>query len=117
MDAQEAREFATKHLSVWNSHDLDAIVDLYSDEIELHSPLASRLVGPPGIVRGKAQLREYFATGLAAYPDLRFVLLDALYGVDSITVYFRSIEDQRVAEVLVLDARKKVRRVFAHYAK
>jgi hypothetical protein len=111
----EAKAFADKHCAVWNTHDLDAILDLYADDVELASPLAAELTGD-GVVRGKHALRDYFASGLRAYPDLEFKLLNTLLCVDSVTLYFTSVSDRPVAEVLFLDEHEKIRRVFAHYS-
>lgn len=53
----------------WNSHDLDRIMGHYSERIEFVSPFIVKLLGdPPGIVRGKEALRDYFSKGLANIP-------------------------------------------------
>jgi hypothetical protein len=111
---EEATAFGEKHCAVWNTHDLDAIVALYADDVELASPLAAELTGG-GVVKGHA-LREYFAAGLSKYPELKFTLLNTLLCVDSVTLYFTSVSDKPVAEVLFLDEHRKIRRVFAHYS-
>jgi hypothetical protein len=115
MTNEEALAFATKHVAVWNSHDLDRILDLYTDDAELTSPLAAAVVGD-SVVSGKAQLRSYFERALQKYPQLRFELVDTLRCASSVTLYFKSIHGQMVAEVLFLDPRHKVEKVFAHYA-
>ena len=115
MTPEEAKAFGVKHCSVWNAHDLDLIMALYSDDVELASPLAAELTGG-GVVRGQEALRAYFARGLERYPDLTFTLLNTLLCVDSVTLYFTSVSDQPVAEVLFLDAAGKIRRVYAHYS-
>jgi hypothetical protein len=115
MNADEAKAFASKHVSVWNTHDLDRIVDLYADDVELASPLAAELTGG-GVVKGKSALRDYFAAALTKHPDLKFELLNTLLCVDSVTLYFTSVSDRPVAEVLFLDRNHKIRQVFAHYS-
>lgn len=115
MTNEEALEFARKHVATWNSHDLDAIMKLYSDRVELTSPLAAAVVGD-NVVRGKEKLREYFSRGLQKYPNLRFELLNTLRCADSVTLYFTSISDKPVAEVLFLDKDNKIDKVFAHYS-
>ncbi len=111
----DAKSFAEHHVAVWNGHNIDDILALYADDVELSSPLAAELTGG-GVVRGKTALRGYFARGLEAYPDLRFTLVDKLLCVDSVTLYYRSINERMVAEVMFLDEDRRVRRVFAHYA-
>jgi len=52
--------------------------------------------------------------GLQSIPNLRFELLAALAGVNSITVYYRGHRGL-AAEVLHFSASGKVREAFAHY--
>ena len=67
--------FAREWIEAWNAHDLERILSHYAEDIVLTSPIAARRLGDPrGTVRGKAALRDYFAQGLAARPDLRFAL-------------------------------------------
>jgi hypothetical protein len=115
LTAAEAKAFGEKHCAVWNTHDLDAIVALYAEDAELASPLAAELTGG-GVVKGRDALREYFASGLLKYPELKLTLLNTLLCVDSVTLYFTSVSDRPVAEVLFLDEHRKIRRVLAHYS-
>ena len=114
MDAAAAIRFAEKHVATWNSHDLDAILQLYTEEAELYSPLASALRGDAS-VRGHAALREYFVQGLQKYPDLHFQLVDTFLCQDSVTLLFRGAGGRLVCEVLFLNDAAKVTRVYAHY--
>jgi len=114
---QRARTLAAEWIDAWNRHDLDAILVHYAEAVEFTSPFVVRLLDDlTGTVRGKAALREYFARGLGAYPDLRFELLQVLVGVNSVTVYYRSVGNRLAAEVMELDAQGQVVRVLAHYA-
>ena len=115
MTDAEAIAFAQKHVAIWNSHEIDRIMDLYSDDAQLASPLAKTLTGD-GILRGKPALRAYFADALATYPELEFELITTLRSVESITLYFKSIAGRIVAEVLFLDRTGRIARVYAHYA-
>jgi hypothetical protein len=110
----EALEFARKHVEVWNSHDLDAIVELYTEDAELVSPLAGQLAGDSAL-RGRAALREYFARGLAKYPDLTFEIIDVFRCQASVTIHYYGAGRKRVAEVVLLRDDHKIERVFAHY--
>jgi hypothetical protein len=118
LTASEALEFARRHVEVWNSHDLEAIVDLYTEDAELYSPLAALLQGEPA-VRGRAALREYFERGLAKYPDLRFEIADVFRCQFSVTIHYYGAGRKRVAEVLFLRlghaSDHKIERVLAHY--
>ena len=114
MTAEEALAFAQKHIDTWNTHDLDAIMALYSQSVELVSPLAATLAGSP-TVRGQADLRDYFERGLGKYPELHFELVDTFLCHSSITLLFRGAGRKLVAEVLFLDSESKIERVLAHY--
>ena len=111
----EAVAFARHHVATWNSHDLDAILGLYTDDIELISPLAESLTGSPHVV-GKLAVRAYFEAGLARYPDLQFRLLETMVGEDSVTLMFYGAGERLVAEVLFLNSDNRICKVLAHYA-
>jgi len=108
---------AREWIFAWNAHDLERILVHYSDDVELSSPLVSKLVGrSEGTIRGKAALRDYFARGLQAYPNLRFDFMRLYSGVRSCVVEYRSVNGLLSAELMELDAQGKVRRVLAHYS-
>lgn len=103
-------------VQAWNSHDLDAIMAHYADDIVFYSPIIQKLNNDPsGRLTGKAALRAYFEKGLAAYPDLHFDLYHVLEGVGSVVLYYKSINNRLSAEMMVLDAHGKVKEVRAHY--
>jgi hypothetical protein len=114
MNDAEALAFAEKHVATWNSHDLDAIVAMYTWNAELVSPLASSLRGD-ATVSGQAALRAYFAAGLEKDPDLTFELVDTFLCKSSITLLFKGAGGRLVCEVLFVNAAGKVERVYAHY--
>ena len=111
----EANAFARAHVDVWNTHDLDAILDDYTADATLSSPVAKALTGA-ATIRGHAALREYFATAFAKYPDLRFDLHHTFRGEHGVTLLFRGAGGRMVAEVLRLDRNRKITSVDAHYA-
>lgn len=112
-----AREFAREWVDAWNSHDLERILDHYDDEVALISPVALKLLNNgDGMVRGKAALREYFLRGIRAFPDRRFDLIDVLWGVETIVVYYgNNVRGTKSAEVMQLTTAGKIRRVWANY--
>jgi len=116
MDKGFAERFANEWIAAWNSHDLDRILAHYADDFEMSSPLIRTIAGEPsGKLRGKAAVGAYWANALAKVPDLRFELVQALAGVDSVTVYYKSHRGL-CAEVLHFGRGGKVRAAFAHYA-
>ena|ERR1700739_2609349 len=111
-----ARQFANDWVHAWNSHDLDAILSHYSSDIVLTSPVAAKLFNDPaGAVIGKQALRGYFERGLKAYPNLSFQLLDVLWGISSIVLYYKNQNGWMTGEFMEFDSNLKVSRVVANY--
>jgi len=116
MTRDEAWDLANHWVAAWNSHDLDAIMSHYEDAVELTSPAAAQLLGAAdGKVRGRANLRAYFQRGLTAYPELHFHLVDVLWGLNSLVLYYTNQKGTRTAEFMELSANRKVLRVVANY--
>lgn len=112
-----AQRIAESWIAVWNSHDLDAIMAHYAENVSFWSPLiVKRLGDPSGKIEGKDRLRAYFEHGVAPGSPLRFTLLQALAGVDSVTIYYRRHDGIEVAEVTVLDAAERAVQVRCHYS-
>lgn len=111
------REFAADWVGAWNSHDLETILAHYADNVVLTSPVAARLLNDPaGTVKGKENLRRYFERGLQAYPDLRFELLDVLWGLSSVVLYYINQVGTKTGEFMAFDESGKVVRVVANYS-
>ena len=112
-----ARHFAQEWVNAWNSHDLERILSHYDGDVVLISPVALKLLNNgDGVVRGKAALREYFLRGIEAFPNRRFDLIDVLWGVETIVVYYgNNVRGSKSAEVMQLTAAGKIRRVWANY--
>jgi hypothetical protein len=116
LQASFAREFAQDWVDAWNSHDLERILTHYDDEVLLVSPVALKLLSGDGTVRGKAALRDYFRRGLETFPDLRFDLIDTLWGTETIVLYYiNNVRGSKTAEVMLLNPAGKIRRVWANY--
>ena len=112
----EARKFAPEWIAAWNSHDLEAILSHYDENVLLTSPVAAKLLNDPsGTVRGKAALREYFRRGLEAYPDLRFELQDVMFGLASVVLCYKNQKGTRTAEFMEFGKNGKIIRVVANY--
>jgi ketosteroid isomerase-like protein len=117
ISAKEAQAFAQEWVDSWNSHDLDRIMSHYADDFEMTSPfIVTLLQEPTGTIKGKENVRAYWAKALERIPDLKFALLEVLISVDSITIYYNAVFGQRAAEVLFFDGNHKVRRSIAHYS-
>jgi hypothetical protein len=113
---QKADEITREWIEAWNRHDLDAIISHYSNDVEFTSPFIVKLLGnQSGTIKGKEALRSYFSKALATYPDLHFELFRILTGVNSLTLYYRSVNEMLAAEVMVLNSNGEIVKVMAHY--
>lgn len=114
---EKAYLIAKDWIDSWNGHDIEAIMSHYSDDIEFSSPFVIKLMGnEEGSIIGKEALREYFLKGLSAYPELKFELIDILPGVQSVTLYYVSVNNLRAAEVMHINSDGKISKVLAHYS-
>ena len=90
-------------LDAWNAHDPQRVVDHFTDDVVIHSPLAAQLrPGSGGVLHGKDAALSYYSDGLAAAPDLRFALVEVCTGVDEVTIVYRNHRDILVTEALRL---------------
>ena len=110
-----AQAFAEHWIEAWNSHDLEAILSHYVEEVVFFSPVAAQRVGQ-GTVVGKDALRKYWSAGLAAQPQLHFELQDLLLGHHALTLLYRNHRNQSVAETFEFNASGQVVRAYACYA-
>lgn len=116
IEPERAREIAADWIAAWNTHDMEAILSHYADELEFVSPLAvARLGRADGAIGTKAELRDYFAPSLGPGSDLRFELIDVFAGVSSITIHYRNHRRQRVAETAFLNGDGLATRVYVHH--
>jgi predicted ester cyclase len=89
----------------------------YAEDVVLVSPVAARILNDPsGAVKGKEALRAYFKRGLDAYPDLKFDLIDVMWGVSSVILYYKNQKGGRTGEFMEIDSKGNVVRVIANYS-
>ena len=113
---KDANEFANHWVKAWNSHNLDEIMFHYSTDVVLLSPAAAKILNDPsGMVKGKEALRAYFRRGLEAYPSLKFELIDVMWGVSSVVLYYVNQKGGKTAEFMEVDTDIKATRVVANY--
>ena len=117
LEEHQARELADHWVRAWNSHDLDSIMAHYADDVVLVSPVAARMLGDPsGRVSGKAALRGYFERALGVYPNLKFELVDLMWGLQSVVVYYVNQKGSKTGEYMEIDPTGKVSKVVANYS-
>ncbi|AKD55956.1 nuclear transport factor 2 family protein [Spirosoma radiotolerans] len=117
MTQQQATQFADEWIRAFNAHDLDAILSHYTDELEFYSPFIPLLkFNESGRITSKRDLARYFQLGLTTYPDLHFTLHTVFVGIDTLVIYYTSVNNRLASEVFQLDEMGKARKVFCHYA-
>jgi len=104
-------------VEAWNSHDLDEIMSHYTAQAVLVSPVAAKILNDPsGTVKGKEAIRGYFKRGLDAYPSLEFDLIDVMFGLSSVVLYYVNQKGTKTGEFMEFDTEGKVVRVVANYS-
>src|SRR5882762_54101 len=103
MDHADAQKFADRWVADWNSHDVERILDHFTEDVTFTSPVAQTLLGGSGVVRGKAALRDYWAHALKRIPDLHFEVVGVYAGVHTLVINYRNQLGRLVCEVLTLD--------------
>lgn len=89
MDGEFARRFAAEWIAAWNAHDLPRILEHYSEDFEMRSPVIVQIAGEPsGLLKGKAAVGAYWAKALAGMPGLHFDLKQILVGVNTVVLYY-----------------------------
>jgi ketosteroid isomerase-like protein len=74
MNTPDPHAFATRWCARWNAHDLEGLLAHFTDDVVFTSPVASRILGGDGIVRGKAMVIDYRnQAGARVCEVLRFV--------------------------------------------
>ena len=104
-----AADFARSWLADWNSHDLDAILDHYADDVVFRSPkILAFTGGKTDALQGKASLRAYFARGLAFRPELEFSDPKVAWDTDGVALIYMAEDGATAVETMTLDADGRV---------
>src|SRR5690606_2391098 len=70
-----AEAFVRDWIAAWNDRDLDAVLEHYSEDVELHSPRIATVTGrEEAFVSGKTALAAYWRKALEDAPELNFIL-------------------------------------------
>lgn len=112
----KAQQFAKIWIEAWNSHDMNAILNHYSEDIEITTPMIKMALGEgDGSLKGKEAVADYWRRALDKMPDLHFELYDVTEGVGSVALYYKSVMDKKAVEVMFFNEEGKVNKMFAHY--
>jgi ketosteroid isomerase-like protein len=111
-----AQQFATEWIAAWNAHDLPRILSHYTEDFEMSSPFIYRIVNESsGMLKGKEAIGAYWQKALNNMPDLRFELIDVVFGIDSICIYYHSVLNLRAVEWFWFNADLKVKKAMGQY--
>ena len=114
--ASDIAALGREWISAWNSHDLERVLALYTDDAEMTSDKIQALgFEASGTLRGKDSLRMYWAKALALLPNLRFDLIDTYVSPDSVVVFYQNERGAQICEYLRLDAKGKIRQGSANH--
>jgi hypothetical protein len=104
MPTPEPQQFADDWVRAWNSHDVEAVLAHFHDDVVFSSPIAARVLPDSlGVVRGKEALRHYWTTALALLPDLHFEVIAVYRGESTLVINYRNHRGELVNEVLTFD--------------
>jgi predicted ester cyclase len=88
----------------------------YEENVILVSPVAAKILNDPlGSVKGKEALRDYFKKGLEVYPDLKFELIDVMWGLFSVVFYYINQNGSKAGEFMEVGSTGKITKVIANY--
>ena len=109
-DAKQLAALGREWVAAWNSHDLDRVLALYSDNFEMTSDIIPTLgFDVSGTLRGKENVRAYWAKGLSMMTKpLRFELIDTYVSPDSMVVFYQNERGRKICEYLRLNAEGKI---------
>lgn len=100
---KDVRAFAAQWKQACNSHNLDRIAALYSEDVVFKSPRVRTISGEPsGTLHGRDAVRDYWRRLLEKRPGLSFAIERVFTGVDSIALEYR-VGDTRGIEFMTLD--------------
>jgi ketosteroid isomerase-like protein len=105
MKASPNEEIAKKWFNAFNTHDLEALLNLYHDKAKHFSPkLKIRKPETKGLVEGKNALRDWWKDAFERLPSLNYTYTTLTANEDRVFMeYLRKVdneEDMLVAEVL-----------------
>lgn len=116
MTEAQLLQLGRRWIEVWNSHDLNSILDLYSGDAAMSSPVITQLkLSETGVLRGRDALHKYWSSGLSMLPHLHFTLLDVSTSPDSIVIRYRNERGHTICEYLRVGPDEKIIRGSAHH--
>jgi len=114
--ASDLAALAKEWIAAWNSHDLERILALYTDDSEMTSDRIPLLgLDASGTLRGKLRLRQYWEIAFQRLPNLHFDLIEIYVSPDSLVVFYQNERGQKICEYLRVGADGKIRQGSANH--
>jgi ketosteroid isomerase-like protein len=108
-----ARVQAKAWCDAWNDRRIDSVMEHYSDDVVLTSPLiVKRWEREDGQLNGKERVRENFAIGMRTV-GLHFTFVDVLLGMNAVCVLYRRETGALVCDLIEMDENGLAKRVIA----
>lgn len=116
LNKETAEAFASDWIESWNNHNLERVLQHYSEQFELASPFIIEIAGEPsGILRGKDAIRSYWSKALSRIPNLHFQLKSVLWSINSVVINYSRHDGRMGSEWFEFGTDLKVIRSCAHY--
>ncbi|PWV56158.1 nuclear transport factor 2 family protein [Chitinophaga sp. S165] len=113
---EQALQFADEWVAAWNTHNLDAVLEHYTEDFEMSSPFILQMgISPDGRLKGKENVRNYWEKALTKYPDLHFELHEVLSCMNTVIIYYTSVNGKKAAEFFTFGEDGKVLLAMGHY--
>ena len=97
-------ELTAEWKEAWNSHDLDRILALYSEDVIFKSPRIRTVSGEEsGVLRGKPAVRDYLRRIFELRSDLNCTVGYVFVGVDSVALEYRFAHGLHGIEFMTVD--------------
>jgi hypothetical protein len=108
MSSEKNKEIALKWFHAFNTHDLEKLLELYSDQAQHYSPkLKVRRPETLGLIKGKAALRDWWKDAFDRLPTLQYEVIRLTAGEEQVFMeYIRRVEgeeDMAIGEVLEIE--------------
>ncbi|MDF2449245.1 MAG: hypothetical protein K0R26_1749 [Bacteroidota bacterium] len=118
MSVTTNKQIAQQWFLAFNEHNLDDLLNLYTDEAEHYSPkLKVRMPETNGLIKGKTALRSWWQDAFDRLPSLRYEIKKLTADEEQVFMeYVRHVDGEEelfVGEVLVIENGKiKFSRVY-----
>jgi hypothetical protein len=90
-----AKDHVDRWIAAWNNHDVAAVLSLYSEDTETHSPKIKAVFPDRTVAKitNKQDLENYFSLALKKFPNLHFTPIDFIIKGNQIILEYHGTPD------------------------